>query len=132
LKDIAMRKNFVLRPDAGRGFHRLAGLALALIGIAAITGCQDPEALLDAPAKPSPAPGPANHSQVEAIQTNPHLNEAINQAINQAESIDTNQTVTLREGDILKITFAGSPSLNTIQTIRNDGIISMPMNLIKS
>jgi polysaccharide export outer membrane protein len=127
LKDIAMRKKYVLKPEASCGLYRLAGLALALIGLVTLTGCQNPEALLDTPAKPSHAPAPANHSQVEAIQTNAAISEAINQAINQAAAADTNQVVTLREGDILKISFAGSPSLNTIQTIRNDGIISMPL-----
>jgi polysaccharide export outer membrane protein len=44
-----------------------------------------------------------------------------------AESAPTNEVVTLREGDVLKISFPGSPSLNTVQTIRKDGIISLPL-----
>jgi protein involved in polysaccharide export with SLBB domain len=126
-----MRKINPAKSDSNRRIHQLAKLTLALIALAATTGCQDPEALLDAPAKPSPAPNPAVQSQVAAIQTNPQLSATINQAINQAESADTNtpnnQTVTLREGDVLKITFPGSPSLNTTQTIRKDGVISMPL-----
>jgi len=35
--------------------------------------------------------------------------------------------VTLREGDTLRITFPGSPNLNTSQQIRRDGKISLPM-----
>jgi len=106
---------------------------LAVIVLGFVTGCQSPSlASLDQPAKtsptkPSPAPNPVDHSQVEAIQNNPQLNQAINQAINQAEAADTNQVVTLREGDVLKITFPGSPSLNTVQTIRKDGIVSLPL-----
>jgi polysaccharide export outer membrane protein len=43
------------------------------------------------------------------------------------QAADTNEAVILREGDILKISFPGSPSLNTVQTIRNDGIITLPL-----
>ncbi len=39
----------------------------------------------------------------------------------------TNEVVTLREGDVLKISFPGSPTLDTVQTIRKDGIISLPL-----
>jgi polysaccharide export outer membrane protein len=123
-----MNKKNVAVPDSANRIHRLAVSMLMVIALGVITGCQSPSmALLDTSAKTSPAPAPANHSQVEAIQNNPAISEAINQAINQDESPITNQAVTLREGDILKISFAGSPSLNTIATIRNDGIISMPL-----
>jgi polysaccharide export outer membrane protein len=46
---------------------------------------------------------------------------------------NTNQTtnvteiITLREGDVLKISFPGSANLNTTQPIRRDGMISMPL-----
>lgn len=36
-------------------------------------------------------------------------------------------TLTLREGDVLRISFPGSPNLNTSQQIRRDGKISLPM-----
>lgn len=36
-------------------------------------------------------------------------------------------TFTLRAGDVVKITFPGSPNLNTSQQIRTDGKISMPL-----
>jgi polysaccharide biosynthesis/export protein len=35
--------------------------------------------------------------------------------------------ITLREGDILKVVFAGTPSLNTTQQIRRDGNINLPL-----
>jgi len=35
--------------------------------------------------------------------------------------------VTLREGDVVKIVFAGTPSLNTTQQIRRDGHINLPL-----
>lgn len=37
------------------------------------------------------------------------------------------EVLTLREGDTIKITFPGSPNLNTVQQIRRDGKISLPM-----
>ena len=122
-----MQKIIVPTPDAANWIHQLAKSMLVLIMLAAITGCKSPEALPGTPAKPSPAPSPAIHSQVEAIQNDPKINDAINQAIRQAETADTNQVVPLREGDVLKITFPGSPSLNTVVTIRKDGIIQLPL-----
>jgi polysaccharide export outer membrane protein len=37
------------------------------------------------------------------------------------------EAITLREGDILKITFPGSPNLDTIQPIRRDGRLNLPL-----
>ena len=37
------------------------------------------------------------------------------------------EIITLREGDVLKISFPGSANLNTTQPIRIDGMISMPL-----
>jgi polysaccharide export outer membrane protein len=39
----------------------------------------------------------------------------------------TNELMNLREGDVLKISFPGSPTLNTTQTIRRDGKITMQL-----
>lgn len=39
----------------------------------------------------------------------------------------TNELMNLREGDVLKISFPGSPTLDTTQTIRRDGKISMQL-----
>lgn len=39
----------------------------------------------------------------------------------------TNEIMNLREGDVLKISFPGSPSLDTTQTIRRDGKITMQL-----
>jgi polysaccharide export outer membrane protein len=33
----------------------------------------------------------------------------------------------LREGDAVRITFPGAPNLNTVQAIRRDGIVSLPL-----
>lgn len=37
------------------------------------------------------------------------------------------ETIILREGDILKITFPGSPNLDTTQPIRRDGKLNLPL-----
>jgi len=37
------------------------------------------------------------------------------------------ETIILREGDILKITFPGSPNLDTAQPIRRDGKLNLPL-----
>jgi protein involved in polysaccharide export with SLBB domain len=123
LKDVAMHKMIVATPDSANrtGIHRLVKSILALIVLAVVTGCQNPEALLDGPIKQPPTPGPATNSQVEEIQKNALVTQAI------AQAAETNQAVILREGDVLKITFPGSPSLNTTQTIRKDGVISLPL-----
>jgi len=39
----------------------------------------------------------------------------------------TSELINLREGDVLKISFPGSPTLDTTQQIRRDGRITMPL-----
>jgi len=43
------------------------------------------------------------------------------------QTTDGTEVITLREGDVLKISFPGSANLNTTQPIRRDGMISMPL-----
>lgn len=40
---------------------------------------------------------------------------------------NTSEIITMREGDTVKISFPGSPTLNTTQQIRRDGKISLPL-----
>lgn len=42
-------------------------------------------------------------------------------------SANPSETITLREGDVLKITFPGTPNLDTTQPIRTDGKIALPV-----
>ena len=44
-------------------------------------------------------------------------------------SVATNNPATyvLREGDVLKISFPGSPNLNNVQQVRTDGKITLPL-----
>lgn len=37
------------------------------------------------------------------------------------------RTITLREGDVIKVTFTGSPTLNTTQQIRRDGNVNLAL-----
>jgi polysaccharide export outer membrane protein len=46
---------------------------------------------------------------------------------NQTQTTNVTEIITLREGDVLKISFPGSANLNTTQPIRRDGMISMPL-----
>jgi polysaccharide export outer membrane protein len=44
-----------------------------------------------------------------------------------AQTGSTNEAISLREGDMLKISFPGSPTLDTSQQIRRDGKITLPL-----
>jgi polysaccharide export outer membrane protein len=44
-----------------------------------------------------------------------------------ASTAKTSEAMSLREGDVLKISFPGSPTLDTTQQIRHDGKISMQL-----
>jgi polysaccharide export outer membrane protein len=41
----------------------------------------------------------------------------------------TNESLTLREGDVVKVSFPGSPTLDTTQEIRRDGKINLPLGV---
>jgi polysaccharide export outer membrane protein len=43
------------------------------------------------------------------------------------QAAKTSELINLREGDVLKISFPGSPTLDTTQQIRRDGKITMPL-----
>jgi polysaccharide export outer membrane protein len=105
-----MRSNSTTRTQTDR-FDRIAektrrgGLQLGLGGfvIAALvlsTGCQNQSPSISA-------------SNAEAIQ----------QSIGQQKS----ETLTLREGDVIKISIPGAPNLDTVQTIRRDGKIALAL-----
>ena len=83
----------------------LAGHALAVVA-----GCQTE------PASFAPVPEKATNS----------VQPVIPEAVLAPPPATVNDTsFTLREGDILKITFPGSPNLNTTQQIRTDGKVQL-------
>lgn len=114
-KGVAMQNMTDKTPDLSSGFGRLARFILGLAVLAAIIGCQSQKPMSEKSVEP------ATNPQLQAILTNAMVNQAM------AQAADSDKMVTLREGDILKITFPGSPSLNTVATIRKDGIVSLPL-----
>jgi polysaccharide export outer membrane protein len=94
-----MTKNFI-KEFAGaksRFFRRLTKLTAGVVLLAAVAGCQTGQFT------------PANPNK------------------SMAKPAAATEAITLREGDILKISFPDSPSLDTTQQIRRDGRISLPL-----
>jgi polysaccharide biosynthesis/export protein len=97
----------------GRFVVRAAEVAVGIAMLAAIAGCQTQPATF--PTVPSATTNTLRPVIPEAAATVP------SPAKNNSDSF------ILREGDFLKITFPGSPSLNSIQQIRTDGKIQLPL-----
>jgi len=94
-----MTNNFAAK-IAGRDrrfIHWLTILAPGLVMLTLVAGCETQSSLF------TPA-------QIQAMQ-----------------GTNATEIITLREGDVVKISFPGSPNLNTTQPIRRDGMISMPL-----
>ena len=98
-----------------RFVFRLVSFAVGIAALAAVAGCQT---------EPSPFM-PATAASTNSVR--PVIPEAVMAPPPATISPTTPTTFTLREGDILKISFPGSPSLNTTQQIRTDGKISLPL-----
>lgn len=95
----------------GRFGSWLAMLAMAVVVLAAVTtGCQTEPDQFN-----SPVPVVTNSLQ-------PVIPESVT-----PPGTTNAAAFTLREGDILKITFPGSPNLNNVQQIRTDGKITLPL-----
>jgi polysaccharide export outer membrane protein len=61
-------------------------------------------------------------------KSSPEMNFAETAAIQQAvEASNASDPIIFREGDSVRITFPGAPQLNTIQAIRRDGKLVLPM-----
>ena len=97
----------------GRLLARPARLALALAILAAVAGCQTESS-------PFVAATPTVTNSIRPV---------IPEAVIANSSTTTNHpaSFTLREGDILKISFPGSPNLNNVQLIRPDGKINLTL-----
>jgi polysaccharide export outer membrane protein len=97
------------------GSHLLSGLAVLALGIVAliiVAGCATDSSEFAA------APPTTTNSQ------RPVIPEALTTVSNPPP---VPATYVLREGDILRITFPGSPNLNSQQQIRTDGKINLPL-----
>ena len=100
-----MTKNFITEIVGGRRgrfLHWLKVLGPGLVVLALAAGCETEQLF--------------TLSDDEPLFTSP-----VQQNTNATEII------TLREGDVLKISFPANANLNTIQTVRRDGMISMPL-----
>jgi polysaccharide export outer membrane protein len=99
-------------PPQGRVVTGLAGYGVGLAALAVVAGCQTE------PASFAPVPEETTNS------VQPVIPEAV---LAPPPATSTETVFTLREGDLLKISFPGSPNLNTTQQIRTDGKISLPL-----
>ena len=100
-------------PFTVRFFGQVAQLALGIVTLAAVAGCQSDDAAFQSAA-------PAVQHPLRPVT--PEVAAAM-------AKVTTNNPASyvLREGDTLKISFPGSPNLNTIQQIRTDGKINLPL-----
>jgi polysaccharide biosynthesis/export protein len=57
----------------------------------------------------------------------PYSATPVEQAGNQSDAGKQPEMLTIREGDTLKISFSGTPNLDTTQQVRRDGRITLPV-----
>lgn len=95
--DFTEAKNHLLR--------QLAKFTAGIVLLASVAGCQTEQFTPTSPAKQTAKPAAAAVANV-AVAT---------------------EAAALREGDVIKISFPGSPNLDTTQQIRRDGKISPPL-----
>jgi polysaccharide biosynthesis/export protein len=88
-----------------RRFVSIGVLPLAFIAAGLLAGCEDQS-----------YSNPSQPLKIQAAQTG-------------EPSAKTNESLELREGDVLKIFFPGSPTLDTTQVIRRDGKINLPLGV---
>lgn len=103
---VSARRGPVLR---SRTFGGVCAAGLSMLMVVLLAGCQGPGRTQSADFSKVAAPG---------TEVAPDGSQA---AAPQMESL------TLREGDTVRITFPGSPNLNTTQQIRRDGKLSLPL-----
>jgi polysaccharide export outer membrane protein len=97
---------------------RAAWVLGLLAGWAGLSGCASH------PVASPPPPGPSRDASAAA----PAASTApANPAPPAAPAADNSPSMLLREGDAVRITFPGAPSLDTVQTIRRDGKITLDM-----
>jgi polysaccharide biosynthesis/export protein len=96
-----------------RPLRRLAPFTLGMAILALIAGCGTDDSEFQSPT--------ASGGNTSRPVTPEVAAAAASAATNNAASY------VLREGDILKISFPGSPNLNNVQQIRTDGRITLPL-----
>ena len=84
-------------------FSLMALLPLAFMAASLLAGCENQS-----------ASDPSNSPKTQGAQTGQLTGKS-------------NESINLREGDVLKIIFPGSPTLDSTQVIRRDGKINLPL-----
>jgi polysaccharide export outer membrane protein len=117
------------------------GAAVALILLMGVAGCQSPVAsrpippLCQFPELKEPAGAAAQGQALTPEQlelARRLLREANTNGLNPPrQSAQQNpaqpEALLLREGDVVKVSFPGAPDLNTVATLRRDGIVTLPL-----
>jgi polysaccharide export outer membrane protein len=87
-----------------------------VVGCAGLCGCQS------RPVKSHPSHGSSRDAGAAAS-----VDSATPGGPGAGTSAPDNSSMTLREGDVVRIAFPGAPSLDSVQTIRRDGKITLDM-----
>jgi polysaccharide export outer membrane protein len=113
-----MTKNFTTEIVGGRGrfIDCLKALLPGLMVLALATGCQTQSPL-------PPAARQEGTNTTEIITLRAALADAMKQTLQGVTN--ATEIISLREGDVLKISFPANANLNTTQPIRRDGMISL-------
>ena len=111
----------------GRLVRLGAACALGLAGLLALAGCQSQSqpAGLHSPNHFSSPPPASEHTNRLSKLSQPQLPPGT--PANLLPGGTNADALVLREADTVRISFPGSPSLNTVQQIRRDGKLSLPM-----
>lgn len=121
--------NFI-KKTVQTGSHPFWGTATFVLGIVIlgmVSGCETgPSPFIEVP----PANTNANrniNSPIHPVIPEAITNNVANTNVSATAAAPAPDAYTLRAGDTLKISFPGSPNLNTSQQIRTDGKISLPL-----
>jgi polysaccharide export outer membrane protein len=107
---------------------------LALVAACLLAGCQSGYEDQPNPGASQPAAVQSAASQPAAVQSAAAQSAAIQSVAAQSAAVQPGQVsakpaeaITLREGDVIKVSFPSSPNLDTVQPIRRDGKIRLEL-----
>lgn len=105
---------------APRGSYETTCIFLAAVAaMALLTGCESQPADTAAARTPAPATRPAPAAPEAAAQV-PAASDKTAE-----ETAEPSSVVKIGEGDVLKISFPGTPQLDTTQQVRPDGVVTL-------
>jgi len=88
-----------------------------------LAGCESPAG--SSTASRSPSTAAATRGAETGLAANNHASETGAQARPTDEPGKLAEGVTIREGDVVKISFPGAPKLDTTQQVRADGVVTL-------